>query len=128
MSQITELNMRRGSGILAVAWDDGLRAELTAEFLRVHSPSAEVQNHGGPTILVPGKKDVGFVRMEPVGNYAAKIVFDDGHDSGIYSWVQLREFAEQHDVLWQAYLDRLDQEGAQRQASGVKLFSVKSET
>ena len=127
MSQLTELTLRRGSGVLALAWADGIKSELSAEFLRVHSPSAEVQNHGGPTVLVECKKEVGFVRMEPVGNYGAKIVFDDGHDSGIYSWDQLRRFAENQDSLWQEYLDRLQREGGKREADGVRLFSVKSQ-
>ena len=123
---LTEINMRRGSGILAVRWEDGLNAELPAELLRTHSPSAEVQGHGaGPPVLVAGKKDVGFVRMDPVGNYGVKITFDDGHDSGIFSWQQLRQFAERQDELWQAYLDRLSREGATREDSGVRLFAVK---
>ena len=125
---LTEIKMRRQSAVLAVTWDDGLSAELTAELLRTHSPSAEVQGHGdGPPLLVTGKKDVGLVRMDPVGNYGIKITFDDGHDSGIFTWKQLRVFAEQHDSLWQAYLERLEREGGQREASGVKLFSVKSD-
>jgi len=123
---LTEINMRRGSGILAVRWEDGLNAELSAELLRTHSPSAEVQGHGaGPPVLVAGKKDVGFVRMDPVANYGVKITFDDGHDSGIFSWQQLRQFAERQDELWQAYLDRLSREGATREDSGVRLFAVK---
>ena len=123
---LTEINMRRGSGILAVRWEDGLNAELPAELLRTHSPSAEVQGNGaGPPVLVAGKKDVGFVRMDPVGNYGVKITFDDGHDSGIFSWQQLRQFAERQDELWQAYLDRLSREGATREDSGVRLFAVK---
>ena len=123
---LTEINMRRSSGILAVRWKDGLNAELSAELLRTHSPSAEVQGHGaGPPVLVAGKKDVGFVRMDPVGNYGVKITFDDGHDSGIFSWQQLRQFAERQDELWQAYLDRLSREGATREDRGVRLLAVK---
>lgn len=124
---LTEIKMRRASGVLELAWDDGLTASLSAEFLRTHSPSAEVQNHGGPTILVPGKAQVGFVKMEPVGNYGVKITFDDGHDSGIFSWALLRDHAEQHDQLWADYLARLEREGKSRQSDGVKLFSIKSD-
>ncbi|WP_246164740.1 gamma-butyrobetaine hydroxylase-like domain-containing protein [Litorivicinus lipolyticus] len=129
MSALTGLTMRRASSVLELAWDDGLSASLSAEFLRVHSPSAEVRGHGpGQAKLVDAKQDVGFVRMEPVGNYGAKLIFDDGHDSGIYSWVLLRELAEQHDSLWQRYLEQLAEAGKKRSAGGVKLFSVKTET
>lgn len=124
---LTEIKMRRASAVLELAWDDGLQATLSAEFLRTHSPSAEVQNHGGPTILVDGKAGVGFVKMEPVGNYGVKITFDDGHDSGIFSWTLLRQQAEQHDTLWSEYLARLEREGKRREPGGVKLFSIKSE-
>lgn len=129
MSAITHLNMRRASALLEVIWDDGVSASFSAEFLRVHSPSAEVQGHGpGQGVLVDGKRDVGFVRMEPVGNYGAKLIFDDGHDSGIYSWVLLRDFAERHDSLWNQYLAALDSAGKQRGGGAVKLFSVKTES
>lgn len=123
---LVEINMRRASGILALRWDDGLQSELSAELLRTHSPSAEVQGHGGgPPVLVTGKKDVGFVRMDPVGNYGVKITFDDGHDSGIFSWDNLRQFAQNEEALWSAYLKRLETEGGSREATGVRLFSVK---
>ncbi len=127
MSQLVELTMRRASNVVEVRWDDGLQASLSAELLRTHSPSAEVQNHSGPMILVTGKADVGLVKMEPVGNYAVKIVFDDGHDSGIFSWQVLRDFAENQESMWAAYLQRLQDQGASREGGGVKLFAVKSD-
>lgn len=110
-----EIRYRRDARMLAVAWDDGVRAEFSAEFLRVHSPSAEVRGHGGgPLKLVPGKRDVGITSVEPVGNYAVRLVFDDGHDSGLYSWTVLRAFAHEHDAMWGEYLRRLDAEGESR--------------
>ncbi|MGB0964637.1 MAG: gamma-butyrobetaine hydroxylase-like domain-containing protein [Litorivicinus sp.] len=127
MSELTQIKMRRASNLLELEFADGLSSALSAEFLRTHSPSAEVQNHGGPMILVTGKADVGLVKMEPVGNYGVKIVFDDGHDSGIFSWQILRNYAENQDSLWQAYLQRLADEGGSRESGGVKLFAVKSD-
>jgi DUF971 family protein len=88
---------------------------LDAEFLRVYSPSAEVRGHGqGNEVLQIGKEDVRIMGVEPVGNYAVKLVFSDGHDSGLYSWDILNEFARNHTQLWQSYLQRLEQAGHQR--------------
>ena len=98
-----------------MAFDDGARFNLPWEYLRVESPSAEVQGHGpGQRVLVPGKRDVKIVGIEPVGNYAVSLRFDDGHDSGIFSWSLLRQLGEQYDVRWQRYLDELEARGASR--------------
>jgi DUF971 family protein len=89
--------------------------ELTAEYLRVHSPSAEVRGHGvGNGILQTGKKFVGISSVEPSGRYALKITFDDGHDSGLFTWAYLRDLAENHDTYWQSYLDQLQAAGQSR--------------
>lgn len=89
-----ELRVNPGKDALTILFDDGARASLTAEALRTQSPSAEVQGHGGQRPPpVTGKEDVRISRLEPVGNYAVRIVFDDGHDSGLYSWDYLRKLA-----------------------------------
>lgn len=90
--------------------------KLSAEYLRVFSPSAEVRGHGGgPLKLVPSKKDVKIIGIEPVGHYAIKLTFDDGHDSGLYTWQTLRELGEEFDQNWQEYLSRLESEGQTRE-------------
>lgn len=90
--------------------------KLSAEYLRVFSPSAEVRGHGGgPLKLVPGKKDVKIIGIEPVGHYAIKLTFDDGHDSGLYTWQTLRELGEEFDQNWQEYISRLESEGQTRE-------------
>ncbi len=86
---------------------------LSAEFLRVHSPSAEVRGHGRP-VLQHGKQHVALVSLEPAGQYALKLVFDDGHDSGLYSWDYLYQLATQHDTLWARYLEQLHAAGQSR--------------
>ena len=93
--------------MLEVVFDDA-RYELSCEYLRVHSPSAEVQGHGpGQEVLQVGKTDVGIAGIEPVGNYALKIRFDDGHDTGLYTWDYLRELGATREAKWAAYLERL---------------------
>src|ERR1700759_3776045 len=92
----TELRVNPGRDELTIAFDTGERYALGAEYLRVESPSAEVRGHGGgPKIVVTGKEHVKIDRLEPVGNYAVRIVCDDGHDSGLYSWALLRELGQQ---------------------------------
>lgn len=104
----TEIKLRRQSRLLEVSFDDGARYELPYEFLRVHSPSAEVKGHGpGQETLVTGKQDVGLKGIEPVGQYAVRLIFDDGHDSGLYSWKYLYELGRDRATLWQRYLDRV---------------------
>ena len=103
-----EIKLRRQSRLLEVAFDDGKRFELSFEYLRVWSPSAEVRGHGpGQETLQLGKQDVQVVRIEPVGNYAVKLVFDDGHDSGLYAWGYLYELGATYEEKWQYYLDRI---------------------
>ena len=103
-----EIKLRRQSRVLEVAFDDGQRFELSFEYLRVYSPSAEVKGHGpGQEVLVTGKQNVGIRAVEPVGQYAVKLVFDDGHDTGLYSWKYLRELGEKHAENWKKYQARV---------------------
>jgi DUF971 family protein len=104
----TELKVDKDRRLLTVAFDDGASFPLPAELLRVMSPSAEVQGHSPEErVTVPGKKAVRILRIEPVGNYAARIVFDDGHDTGLYSWTYLRELGENKEERFQDYLAEL---------------------
>jgi DUF971 family protein len=107
----TEIRLRRGSRVLAVSFDDGSRFELPFEYLRVHSPSAEVKGHGpGQEVLVRGKDKVGIAAVEPVGQYAVKLVFDDGHDTGLYTWKYLHELGREYGANWTRYLERCARE------------------
>ncbi len=109
---IEEIKLRRRSRVLEVAFDDGMRYALPFEYLRVHSPSAEVQGHGGGEgVLVVDKEGVGIRAVEPVGQYAVRLVFDDGHDSGLYTWKYLHELAVQHERKWAEYLARCARAG-----------------
>ena len=113
----TDIILHQQSRILEISFDDGKRFSLPCEFLRVLSPSAEVRGHGsGQEVLQTGKRDVNIVAVEPVGNYAVKLVFSDGHDTGLYSWDYLYTLGVDQDVLWQDYLERLDKTGASRDA------------
>jgi DUF971 family protein len=104
----TELKVDKDRRLLTVAFDDGASFALPAELLRVMSPSAEVQGHSPEErVTVPGKKAVRILRIEPVGNYAARIVFDDGHDTGLYTWTYLRELGENKEERFQDYLAEL---------------------
>ena len=109
-----ELKLTRDTGVLTVAFDTGETFSLAAEYLRVLSPSAEVTGHGGPRKTVPGKRDVRIDRLEPVGTYAVRIVFDDGHDTGLFSWAYLHELGRTHEEKWATYLTALDREGLSR--------------
>ena len=101
----TELKVDKDKRVLTVTFDDGRSFTLPAELLRVLSPSAEVQGHSPEQrVTVGGKKNVGIVRLEPVGNYAVRIVFDDGHDTGLFVWEYLRELGENREARWQDYL------------------------
>ena len=103
-----ELRLRSGGQTLNISFDDGTNTVLEAEYLRVESPSAEVQGHGaGQKKLVTGKKSVTIKKLEPVGNYAIRISFDDGHDSGLFTWDYLYELAEDKDIRWTEYLARV---------------------
>lgn len=111
----TEIRLHQKSRILEVAFSTGERFELSYEFLRVFTPSAEARGHGpGQETLQVGKREIGIERIEPVGNYAIKPVFSDGHDSGLYSWDILYNLGRHRDELWQTYLDRLAAEGKSR--------------
>lgn len=106
------LKLRTRSRLLEVVFDDGVRYELPFEYLRVYSPSAEVRGHGpGQETLQLGKHEVGIRAVEPVGNYAVKLVFDDGHDTGLYSWNYLRELGREREQKWANYLARLQELG-----------------
>jgi DUF971 family protein len=108
----TAIKVRTVSRVLDLAFDDGSHFELPFEFLRVYSPSAEVRGHGpGQETLQLGKHSIGINKIEPIGHYAIRIVFDDGHDSGIYSWTYLHELGREQHTLWQRYLDRLAELG-----------------
>lgn len=116
----TEIKLHQRSRIMEIAFDDGQRFELSYEFLRVYSPSAEVRGHGpGQEVLQLGKQDVDIVRLEPVGNYAVRPIFSDGHDSGLYSWDYLYQIGENRDDMWQTYLIRLQIEGGSRDPADV---------
>ena len=104
----TELRLRRQSRVLEVAFGADERYSLPFEFLRVNSPSAEVKGHGpGQETLVLGKQSVGIKAVEPVGQYAVRLVFDDGHDTGLYTWKYLRELGREQPVLWRRYLEKV---------------------
>jgi DUF971 family protein len=110
-----ELRLKRAEKVLEIDYDDGASFRLPAELLRVESPSAEVKGHGtGQKVTVPGKRQVGLVAAEPVGRYAVRLVFDDGHDTGIYSWSYLRELGETGDQLMAAYVAELAKRGLSR--------------
>ena len=113
----TELHLHQRSRILEVAFGDE-RFRLSCEYLRVHSPSAEVVGHGpGQGTLQVGKEDVAIDAIEPVGNYAIKLVFSDSHDTGIYSWDYLYELGRDYPQRWQRYLERLKEEGIERKVA-----------
>ena len=111
----TEIKLHQRSRVLELHFDDGLECNLTCEYLRVYSQSAEVRGHGpGQEVLQVGKEDVGIDQLAPSGNYAIKITFDDGHDSGIFTWTYLHELGINYEAYWQDYLDRLADAGEKR--------------
>jgi DUF971 family protein len=111
----TDITLHKASHALEVAFDDGARFTLPCEYLRVESPSAEVQGHGpGQRVLVPGKRDVNIAAIIPIGNYAVQLRFDDGHDSGIFSWTYLHELGREYDARWAAYLSEMSARGLSR--------------
>lgn len=115
----TDMTLHRQSRALEIVFDDGFRKQLPCEYLRVFSPSAEVRGHGpGQEVLVIGKEKVNIERIDPVGNYAVRLVFDDGHDTGIYSWEQLYALAAQFEENWRSYLSQLEEAGVKREADG----------
>ena len=113
----TDIKLHQQSRVMEIAFDDGRQFELSYEYLRVYSPSAEVRGHGpGQEVLQVGKQKIGISELEPVGRYAVRPTFTDGHNSGIYSWDYLRMLGERREELWQEYLDRLKSADASREA------------
>jgi len=111
-----EIRLRKAERVLEIAFDDGSQFSLSAEYLRVESPSAEVQGHGpGQRQIVAGRQHVAIMTIEPVGNYAVRLIFDDLHDTGIYSWEYLHELGREHEARWSAYLDALAAKGLSRE-------------
>jgi DUF971 family protein len=112
----TEIRLKKAEKRLEIDFDDGKTMALPAEYLRVESPSAEVQGHGpGQKTLVPGKAGVGIASLEAVGNYAIRILFDDGHDTGIFSWAYLRQLGLEQEKRWANYLKALQAAGMSRE-------------
>jgi DUF971 family protein len=123
----TEIKLHQKSRQMEISFADGKRFELSYEFLRVYSPSAEVRGHGpGQEVLQAGKKDIEIIAIEPVGSYAVQPRFSDGHDSGLYSWDYLYEIGIDRDQLWQQYLQRLQEAGASRERGASPADAPKS--
>jgi DUF971 family protein len=111
----TEIRLSPDKRILTVTFDDGARYALSAEYLRVTSPSAEVQGHSkAQRQTVPGKIDVAIASIHPVGNYAVRLGFDDGHDTGLFTWTYLSELGREQEKLWAGYLAELQEKGLSR--------------
>lgn len=116
----TEIKLHQKSRLMELTFSNGRHFSLSYEFLRCYSPSAEVRGHGpGQEVLQVGKKDVDVVTIEPIGSYAVKPCFSDGHESGIYSWDYLYYLGENQDALWSDYLARLEEAGASREPAQV---------
>jgi DUF971 family protein len=114
--ELTDIVLHKATRALEVRFADGSAFTLPAEFLRVHSPSAEVQGHGpGQAVLVPGKREVAISALEPVGHYAVQISFSDGHGSGLFGFDYLYRLGREQDALWQRYLERLAAAGQSRE-------------
>jgi DUF971 family protein len=113
--QPNDIKLRRGTRVVELSYPDGRRYELSWEFLRVHSPSAEVRgHHPSEAVLQTGKQKVAVTDIRPVGHYALQLVFDDGHDSGLYTWEYLETLCRDADELWRSYLERLAVAGGSR--------------
>jgi DUF971 family protein len=112
----TEITLHQKSKNLEIAFDDGAHYRFPFEFLRVYSPSAEVRGHGlGQEVLQVGKQDVNLTDVAPVGSYALKLTFDDGHDSGLYTWDYLYELGKNQDARWRDYLRQMEAAGESRE-------------
>ena len=121
----TAIKLHRASRLLEVTYADGSRYELPCEYLRVFSPSAEVWGHGAQEpALIGGKRQVNIARIDPVGQYAVRLVFDDGHDTGLYSWDVLQKLGRDQEKNWARYLERLAQIGMSRDSEVVKLGAL----
>ena len=111
----SEIKLHQKSRLLEIAYENGERYKLDFEYLRVYTPSAEARGHGpGQETLQTGKRNVDIERIEPVGTYAVRLVFSDGHDSGLYSWDLLHNLGKHHDELWQEYLKQIEVQGLSR--------------
>jgi DUF971 family protein len=120
-----EIKLHRASRVLEIAYADGTRYSLSCEYLRVYSPSAEVRGHGGgEPMLIGGKREVSIVAVEPVGRYAVRLRFSDGHDTGLYTWDGLRELGANHDHWWARYLERLAEHGMSRDSEVMKFSAL----
>src|SRR5690554_6941122 len=118
------IKVKKASQVLVLTYEDA-EFELSYEFLRVHSPSAEVRGHGGGEgILQFGKKDVGLLAVETAGNYALKLTFDDGHDTGLYDWNYLRHLCENQTSMWAEYKARLEREGKSRESATINFKAL----
>jgi len=119
------IKLHRKSAVLDVAYADGTRYQLPCEYLRVFSPSADVRGHtGGEPTLVPGKRKVAIERVDPVGSYAVRLVFDDGHSTGLYSWDVLEDLGANQPRYWARYLARLEEHGMSRDSELTKLSAL----
>ena len=115
MTRPTEIKLHQRSRVLELHFDDGFECNLTCEYLRVHSPSAEVQGHSpGQRVTVGGKSEITISKVLPVGNYAVRLVFDDGHDTGIFTWAFLSELGEAKEERWAEYIAELADKGMSR--------------
>ncbi len=113
----TNIDFKKAERVLHIAFEDGATFELPAEYLRVESPSAEVQGHGAATkVTVAGKKNVSIAKIEPIGRYAVRLIFDDGHDTGLYSWDYLHKLGRDRIKRWFEYESRLRAAGLSREA------------
>lgn len=113
-----DIRLHQASRLLEIKFDNHTECQLSCEFLRVYSPSAEVRGHGhGQEVLQTGKEEVNITNIEPVGNYAVKLTFSDGHNTGLYSWEYLYELAQNYEALWLEYLGKLSVAGIQRQST-----------
>ena len=114
----SNIKLHQKSRLLEIAFDDNTECMLSCEFLRVYSPSAEVRGHGvGQEVLQVGKENVNILAIEPVGQYAIKLIFSDGHDTGLYSWDYLYDLARNYEGLWLEYIGKLDAAGVKRNPS-----------
>ena len=119
MPRPTNINLHQQSRVLEIEFDNGESYQLPCEYLRVYSPSAEVTGHGpGQEVLQVGKEEVNITGIEPQGNYAVKLIFDDKHDTGIYTWDYLYELGSNYEAKWQDYLERLKVAGHERREVG----------
>jgi DUF971 family protein len=117
----SDIRLHQASRLLEIKFDNNMECMLSCEFLRVYSPSAEVRGHGhGQEVLQVGKEDVNITAIEPVGNYAIKIFFSDGHDTGLYSWDYLYDLGDRYEALWLEYLGKLSAAGVERKEIDTK--------